>query len=71
MTKCKFQIAHKPQNRNHSEKNVSAERQYLHKSKHTHNTTKNQQESHRAYGTAERDSYVIVMLIPNMANVIV
>ena len=31
ITKCKFQIAHRPQNRNHSEKNVSAERQYLHK----------------------------------------
>ena len=29
------------------------------------------QESHGAYGIAERDSYVIVMLIPNMANVIV
>ena len=29
------------------------------------------QECHRAYGTAERDSYVIVMLIPNVANVIV
>ena len=41
ITKCKFQIAHKSQNRNHSEKkNVSAERQHLHKSKHTYNTTK-------------------------------
>ena len=30
------------------------------------NTANNQ----RAYGTAERDSYVIVMLIPNVANVI-
>ena len=29
------------------------------------------QESQRAYGTAERDSYVIVMVIPNVANVIV
>ena len=40
ITKCKFQIAHRPQNRNHSEKNVSPERQYLPKSKHTHNTAK-------------------------------
>ena len=30
-----------------------------------------QQESQRAYGTAERDSYVIFMLIPTMANIIV
>lgn len=30
-----------------------------------------QQESHKASGTDERDYYVIVMLIPNMANVIV
>ena len=40
ITKCKFQITHKEQKRNHSEKNVSSNRQYLHKSKHTHNTTK-------------------------------
>ena len=40
ITKCKFHITHKPQNRNHSEKNVSAERQYLQNSNHTHNSTK-------------------------------
>ena len=39
ISKWKFHMAHKPQNRNHSDKNVLAERQYLHKSKHTYNTT--------------------------------
>ena len=37
----------------------------------THSDSNIQQKSQRAYGTAERDSYVIVMLIPNVANVIV
>ena len=42
ISKWKFHMAHKPQNRNHADKNVLAERQYLHKAKHTHNTTKSQ-----------------------------
>ena len=36
-----------------------------------HIKPEHQQESQRAYGTTERDSYVIVMLIPNVANVII
>ena len=31
ISKCKFQMNHKPGNRNYSEKNVLAERQYPHK----------------------------------------
>ena len=42
ISKQKFHMAHKAQNRNHADKNVLAERQYLHKAKHTHNTTKSQ-----------------------------
>ena len=33
-------MAHKPWNINYCEKNVLGERQYPHKSKHQHNTTK-------------------------------
>ena len=40
--KCKFQMACNPSNINHFEKNVLGERQYPHKSKHQHNTTKSQ-----------------------------
>ena len=40
--KCKFQMACNASNINHFEKNVLGERQYPHKSKHQHNTTKSQ-----------------------------
>ena len=41
ISKCKFQMACNPWNINHSQ-NVLAGRQYPHKSKHHHNTTKGQ-----------------------------
>ena len=41
-TKYECQMAHNASNINHFEKNVLGERQYPHKSKHQHNTTKSQ-----------------------------
>ena len=54
ISKWKFHMTHKPQNRNHADKNVFPERQYLHKAKHTHNTTKSQKCKNNSMYTATK-----------------